>query len=703
MKFAVILAYATKMPDWARDAFDRFRASEFVKDSPWGLIADWYAAKLPAAPYDVVQSAFGDTADLKIAMQPSDWWERDDPDDVMRDIAAIVNRHKEKPAVEGYRQNAQPHDDQPTTEDELGRRPFVRVLVKQMNDLRKTCGDMGFATHLHAPWGAGKTSILLMMEEMMDPTGVQAKQDRAKEEREQKARSGVDHVLHCCRRAALLLLAPFGVFGLVILHGVDLVWDGVRSLFGFSPYRRNKPPADDHWVVVHYNAWEHENRTLPWWPLIEAVKTACAENLDRDGEERGARRIHRKWFLWKLRADWFPMLIAVIALCALAFFWWGGVNVAPQLELISKIIASLVAVFATFIAVGRTLFFGSNKNAKFYFDLSDDPMKRIRGLFVDIVSAPKKPVCVFIDDLDRCSERFVVDFLEGVQTTFRHQNVTYVVASDRDWIRAAFRKRYETFVPHVGEADQPLGFLFLQKIFQLSTPIPGMGVVQRDAYMTRLLAAAKEPDDEAAGELVDESAPLIAAASRDDVEKIKRGIKQEARIVSAEVAQSQSTKDTSQAMREALVELTFEGVAGERARTHLLSLFIDYIPENPRFMKRLINAFAFRQAIQIIEGAHVSSSALARWTILEQRYPAMTDILARHPDWLDKVARDVAPTEMATVPLALRPFNRAVDARDVIEKTISDGEVELKPLKVEDVKIITGSARAAAEEAREAQ
>ncbi|MEL7488249.1 MAG: P-loop NTPase fold protein, partial [Pseudomonadota bacterium] len=656
------------------------------------------AALLPAPPYTEVQSAFGEAADLEIALQPSKWWERDDPDAVMRDIAAIVEKHKGvadgkispentaaiEPAAEGYRQHAQAHDDQPTTEDELGRRPFARVLVRQMNDLRKTCGDMGFAAHLHAPWGAGKTSILLMMEELMDPDGAKAKRARAKDAESSAERNGADHFRHCFNRFFELLVAPFAFVGHVALHCVDAVWNAVRMLFGFSPYRRKTPPADEAWVVVHYNAWEHENRTLPWWPLIEAVKTACAGNLDRDGERRGKRRINRKWFLWKLRADWFPMLIAVVALCALSIFWWGGVDVGPQLEFASKIIASLVAVFATFIAVGRTLFFGSNKNAKFYFDLSDDPMKRIRGLFEDIVASPKKPICVFIDDLDRCSEDFVVDFLEGVQTTFRHKNVAYVVASDRDWIRAAFRKRYEAFAPHVGEADQPLGFLFLQKIFQLSTPIPGMGVIQRDAYMTRLLEAAEDPGAQAEGS--DEAAPLIEAASRKEVEAKKDGIKREAGVVSAEVAQSQTSQDGSQAMREALVELAFEGASSERARTHLLSLFIDHIPENPRFMKRLINAFAFRQAIQIIEGAHVSSSALARWTILEQRYPVLTDILARHPEWLDEVAQDAAPADMTKVPLPLRPFNRAMDARAVIDTEIVDKGVVLEPLSIDDVK-----------------
>jgi KAP family P-loop domain len=103
------------------------------------------------------------------------------------------------------------------------------------------------------------------------------------------------------------------------------------------------------------------------------------------------------------------------------------------------------------------------------------------------------PVCVFIDDLDRCRADFVVDLLEGIQTSFRHGNVAYVVATDRGWIKASFEARYGGFSNVVGNAGQPLGYLFLEKIFQVSTPVPGMGDKTRSAYWNRLVKGTAPP------------------------------------------------------------------------------------------------------------------------------------------------------------------------------------------------------------------
>ena len=91
---------------------------------------------------------------------------------------------------------------------------------------------------------------------------------------------------------------------------------------------------------------------------------------------------------------------------------------------------------------------------------SQDPLKRITGLFKVIVEKTNKPVCVFIDDLDRCQADYVVDLLEGIQTWFHHKNVAYVVAADRSWIKASFEARYGSFSNAVGNIGQPLGYLF---------------------------------------------------------------------------------------------------------------------------------------------------------------------------------------------------------------------------------------------------
>ena len=52
-------------------------------------------------------------------------------------------------------------------------------------------------------------------------------------------------------------------------------------------------------------------------------------------------------------------------------------------------------------------------------------------------------------------------------------------------------------------------------------------------------------------------------------------------------------------------------------------------------MKRLVNAYGFYQATHILEGRTVSPDALARWTIVELRWPVLAEYIAVRPEILD--------------------------------------------------------------------
>ena len=61
------------------------------------------------------------------------------------------------------------HSDQPATKDMLGRKTFAESLGRRLKRIwleNKDSGfDGAFMVHLHAPWGAGKTSLLNLLEE----------------------------------------------------------------------------------------------------------------------------------------------------------------------------------------------------------------------------------------------------------------------------------------------------------------------------------------------------------------------------------------------------------------------------------------------------------------------------------------------------------------------------------------------------------
>ncbi|QGZ36705.1 KAP family P-loop NTPase fold protein [Stappia indica] len=639
----------TRFLSSVRNLMDRFSAEDEVKNSPWGLIVDWYRTILPEPGITIPRRLFDETADI-IATQPEAFWtitEERSAEDVLRDIERIRDG---KPPIfqataasdgndtvsgpagdealadgEVLRTDAVPtHSDEPTTNDQLGRRSFARALVERIVEVRKTSGRDGFAVHLYAPWGAGKTSVLLMMQEML-----------------------------------------------------------------------RKPEEDGTpWAVVQFNAWEHEHRKPPWWPLIKALKDGCHTCLDTDRMWLAAEDVNYTWRRWILHAElvpYFLLLLSVVVLSGSLF------SFGLDLKDIFAALAALTVVFSAGIVTVRWLFFGSIENFKFYSDISRDPMARVNELFRDLAGSVELPICIFIDDLDRCNADYVVDLMEGIQSSMRHPNVTYVVAADRAWLRSSFEQRYSNFSGHVGSAGQPLGYLFLEKIFQVSTPVPGMGGVKQN-YWKHLLAGeaetmkadtveASESWVSRAGERYRRKSVLPTAIFDEKVrvkrEEIRDEFGDELSEADVRILLSRASTETD---RVATILNYSESEGTTREAEHLLLKFSEFLPDNPRVMKRMVNSYKFRRVIGYLESNSVGHEVLARWTILEQRLPALADLLIEHPEWADMLAEGM--DEGTDMPDALQPFAGDKDVEKVLGKPGSE-----HPLREADIATITrGSA-----------
>jgi len=158
----------------------------------------------------------------------------------------------------------------------------------------------------------------------------------------------------------------------------------------------------------------------------------------------------------------------------------------------------------------RNLMLGSKSAAETYVQSSAEPYRPIIRLYERLIRAIDSPVAVFIDDIDRCDSSYVIDLLEGIQTLLRTAPVVYVVAGDRKWICSSFEKRYVDFCGDIGVPGRPLGYLFLDKVFQLSTAIPRLSTLRQAAYWKRLLETGQD-----AAETREQMQRLEASAERD--------------------------------------------------------------------------------------------------------------------------------------------------------------------------------------------
>lgn len=468
---------------------------------------------------------------------------------------------------------------------------------------------------------------------------------------------------------------------LVHLHGP---WgSGKTSLLGFLADQLRR--SDSHWIVVPFNAWQHERLGAPWWSLMTAVhrEGLRAPFTSRDG--RGAlspgrwrdigRSIRLLGFdiVWRIRLGWMAYLLLPVVLGVLYLLWRDGFFDSAAAEegwlteagAIAKPIAAIVGLVVALLGaargLGRSLSVGSARGAETFIRTSRDPMRTLRRRYERLVATIGRPVAVFIDDLDRCQSSYVVEVLQGVQTLLIEAPVTYVVAADRRWLYDSYAKAYRDFRSVSREPGRPLGHLFLEKTFQLSATLPQLAPDVRDEFWGWLIS------------------PEGAGPPREDPEAAERGRQRASdadveQIVASEIVGSPAER---RAEREALARrLAAPEVKAEiRAR---LAPFSRLLESNPRAMKRLLNAYRIELHRLLAEGRHagratVTPEQIALWTILSLRWPLLADAIAERPDVLGDAPSDALKPELHE--LWASPAVQSVVSGEGLDVCLNEGVV----------------------------
>jgi hypothetical protein len=543
------------------------------------------------------------------------------------------------------------HRDGPATEDDLGRGRFAEVLGERMRRVRGEDTELPartwrerrrkrrrdaaeakktgpFMVHVHAPWGAGKSSLLNFL--------------AADLRNREQSHGGAP------RRA-------------------------LRFLFG---RRQASKPHLSRWIVVHFNAWEHQRLTAPWWWLLTATQRRCGRELWWIDRRRWAWFWVRDaaWRIWNVRIAILTVaLLAGFVAAAWALDWFGLADESlTTLQTVLLTAGSAAALATTLFTVvrgtGRWLAIGSAEAADRFLKRASDPLGVYRRRFRWLVRSTDRPIAVFIDDLDRCRTEYVVQLLEGIQTLFVDEPVAYVVAADRAWLYRSFAKAYEDFEEPAGDPSRPLGFRFLEKTFQISMEIPPISEEARKGFWDLLIGAPGEEREEGSG-LSLAADEFSRFSTQEEIEHHAQGLL-EAGAVPEDVYAG--------AVRR------FNAAAIERQTEMQLSRFAPLLESNPRAMKRLVNAYGFERDLLVRQGHFLDEEErrrLALLTILRLRWPLFADHLRDNPADVDLLAgsdggpRDDHPFR----PLFDEPALQALFDDSIVETKLDRGLIERFP------------------------
>lgn len=436
---------------------------------------------------------------------------------------------------------------------------------------------------------------------------------------------------------------------------------GKTTLLGFM--RRELRRGDPPWIVVEFNAWQHLRVGEPLWFLIRDVYRTAV----REAGWRGTLRLRWDSFVWRVSVGrWriLGFLLSLVALAAIIAWAWTTTESADRSLALAGIVAGALtsAVGGAAALRGLVSSTGSARGAESFRQHTANPMRTLQKRWREIVADAGRPVAIFIDDLDRCSPQYVVDVLEGIQTLLRDAPVTFVVAADRRWLYDSYAAVYGDNAASAREAGRPLGHLFLEKTFQVSTSVPRISSAEQSEYWRSLILPAEDEPEEEPG-------------WRERLEEEFASLRTEEAVLTHLDRHARASHGMRRAAQAAAVrQLATPELA--RHTEHALTRFAPLIESNPRSMKRLVNAYGVELAHQVISGdaSELSSprERLALWTILKARWPLLAEYLADRPEAIDALKQGEVPEDVAAD--QDRPYLAKL-FRDPAVRRVVDGSV----------------------------
>lgn len=353
------------------------------------------------------------------------------------------------------------------------------------------------------------------------------------------------------------------------------------------------------------------------------------------------------------------MAVAAFLVLGSGLTWWLLKGAGPTMsrsgdlmKLLGAVLSAAATLWLTLLSVGRFVSLDSRRSARTFLETRTDPMEDLAAHFDWVLRQARRPVLLLIDDLDRCTESFVVELLDAVQKLMRDgvgarrsgpkPSLVVVVAADGRWIRGSYDNAHATLAGAVSTPGATVGSLFLEKLFQLTVPVPRLSEELKAEYLTGLLA-----DPERRGTAGDAHGPR---AGRELLEQVARAPADGL----LEMLAGMAPIDRVRASEAAITRMVVEPDA-RRHTQHALEPYAGMLDPTPRAMKRFVMAYSMLRAVRIAEGSVVGVGPLALWTIVQTRWPTLAEFLQADPAAVRLFAVPAGQLPDA-IPAALRPL-----------------------------------------------
>jgi len=410
-----------------------------------------------------------------------------------------------------------------------------------------------------------------------------------------------------------------------ITIGIDAPWGGGKSTMMRMLEARLCPQnaINSHWwskkknygfYNVWFNAWKFDEEDSLWSSLVLETLKQVVNKLGWWQRWQAWVRLNKKRFDWsKLFLDLIKSLgfilvlssLGLVALFGLTFLlgislsetinvWLRHyVKVLAGLSLLSLLYEILKDVTNTIISPFSLGLYKYNKKPDYKSKIGfiGQFQEDFKSVIDSITESGKRPLVVFIDDLDRCSPAKTASVIEAINLVLDSQYCIFIIGMDINVLSMSIQAKYKELQEIFSSAEKPigpsLGRHFLEKIIQINfrIPIPGENHINDfiDAYLKSV---------------------------------------------------NQQEQNTDKLGAETL-KIPFEESEVVKNSTRHVASYLDF---NPRQIKRFINLYRLQALIAHQRGLlekekGIKLDSLARWILINMRWPEFFENASRYHDF----------------------------------------------------------------------
>ena len=415
--------------------------------------------------------------------------------------------------------------------------------------------------------------------------------------------------------------------------GINAPWGAGKSSVMLQLRRRLEGSTARRWRSIEFDAWKYEQSERLWAALAKAVYEQPVAEMGRWERVKFRTRLEIE------RLGWWAFLsrtvLPIVAAAALVIVVAAtGAKAATSVSIATIAGALGLGQAARMLglvadpfkrAIDRYAEQGAKYADKLGFTAeADEDIGQLTRL---LTRRDGQALAIFVDDLDRCSPKHVVEVVEAINQIFNSaagRPCLFILGMDRDVVAASSEAAYAELIAAMDpKLAEDFGVRFLAKLVQLfvSVPPPSMSGMERLLEkVTGNPPPRDEVDDAAADGLIDEQVAVARQAIEAAQPANPADVARAASTAPADIAPAALDQAVRQA-RAVRFNADSEDVAN--AEYELLA----HLPRNPRDVKRFDNAFRLQLHVANgTPGCRLTFSrdellALGKWVTLRMRWP----------------------------------------------------------------------------------